>query len=97
MKSILITYNQALTEKIEYMFNTLEIRGYTRFDEVKGRGSVDGEPKMGTHTWPEINNAIITVVDDEKVSAILEKISTLNEINTDLGIRAFVWNIEQSV
>ena len=30
------------------------------------KGSVSGDPHMGSHTWPEINNSIITIADDDK-------------------------------
>ncbi len=29
MKAVLITYNQALTEKVEYMLDFLNIKGFT--------------------------------------------------------------------
>lgn len=97
MKSVFITYNQAFTERVEYMLDRLEISGFTQWTEVKGRGSETGIPHMGTHTWPEINNALITIVDDDKVDILLEKIQKLNAINEEVGIRAFVWNVERSI
>ena len=53
MKAIFIVYNQAQTEKVEYLFAKLDIRGFTRWTDLTGRGSVDGPPHMNTHTWPE--------------------------------------------
>lgn len=97
MKSVFITYNQAFTERVEYMLDRLQIKGFTQWVDVKGRGSVSGDPHMGTHTWPEINNAIIAIVDDEKVEVLLEKVQKLNAINEEVGIRAFVWHIERTV
>ncbi|MCF8362139.1 MAG: hypothetical protein K9G70_05900 [Prolixibacteraceae bacterium] len=97
MKSVFITYNQAFTERVEYMLDRLEINGFTQWTEVKGRGSETGIPHMGTHTWPEINNALITIIDDDKVDILLEKVQKLNAVNEEVGIRAFVWNIERSV
>ena len=97
MKSVLIVYNQALTEKIEFMLDRLDIRGFSKWQEVLGRGSVDGDPRMGTHTWPEINSATMAVVEDEKVDELLEKVQKLNALNEEVGIRAFVWDIIKSV
>lgn len=97
MKSVFITYNQAFTERVEYMLDRLKIKGYTQWVDVKGRGSVTGDPHMGTHTWPEINNALITIIEDEKVDELLEKVEKLNSVNEEVGIRAFVWNIERMV
>ena len=97
MKSVLIVYNQALTEKIEFMLDKLGIRGFSKWQEVLGRGSVNGDPRMGTHTWPEINSATMAVVEDEKVDELLEKVQKLNAVNEEVGIRAFVWDIIKSV
>ncbi len=93
----MIIFNQANTERVEYMLDRLGIRGFTWWENVKGRGSETGEPRMGTHTWPEMNSAAMTVIPDDKVQILLEKIRKLDEINKEVGVRAFVWNIEQSV
>lgn len=97
MKSVFIAYNQAFTERVEYMLDRLEIRGFTQWNDVAGRGSVNGDPHMGTHTWPEINNALMCIIEDEKVDILLEKVQKLNQVNEEVGIRAFVWNVERSV
>lgn len=97
MRSIFIVYNQAHTEKIEYMLDKLNISGYTQWTNMKGRGTETGQPHMGTHTWPEINSATLIIVEDEIVETVLESIKSLDEINKDVGIRAFVWDIVQTV
>jgi nitrogen regulatory protein PII len=96
MKAIFIIFNQANTERIEDILDNLNIRGYSWFETVKGRGSDTGEPRMGTHTWPEMNSAVIAVIPDEKVKEVLENVHTVDEINKEVGIRAFVWNITES-
>lgn len=94
MKTVFIIYNQAQTEKVEYLFDKLDIRGFTRWTDLTGRGSVDGAPHMNTHTWPEQNTARMAVVEDEQVEVILDGVKRLDEENPDVGIRAFVWNVE---
>ena len=94
MKAVFIVYNQAQTEKVEYLFEKLKIRGFTRWTDLTGRGSVDGPPHMNTHTWPEQNTARLAVVEDDKVDFILDGVKRLDEENKDVGIRAFVWNID---
>ena len=95
MKSVFIAYNQAHTEKVEFIFDRLKIKGYTQWDNVSGRGSETGEPRLGTHTWPEQNSAILSIVEDERVAELLDAVKKLDDINKEVGIRAFVWNIEQ--
>lgn len=97
MKAIMIIYNQAHSERVEYILDTFGINGFTRWENVQGRGTNTGEPRMNTHTWPENNTSTLTIVDDNKVQLILDKIKKLDSINEEVGIRAFVWNIEQTV
>ena len=96
MKAVFIIFNQASTEKVEEVFDLSGIRGYTWWENVKGRGSETGEPRMGTHTWPEMNSAAFTIIPDEKVKDLLESVRKIDEINKEVGIRAFVWDISQS-
>ena len=93
MKAVFIVYNQAQTEKVEYLFEKLKIRGFTRWTELTGRGSVDGPPHMNTHTWPEQNTARLAVMEDDTVEAVLDGVRRLDEENKDVGIRAFVWDV----
>ena len=97
MKSVFIVFNQANTERVEYMLDTLKINGFTFFEQVQGRGTNGGEPRRGTHTWPEMNSAVMTVVEDEQVPELLSVIKRLDKRNPQVGVRAFVWNIEQTV
>jgi nitrogen regulatory protein PII len=97
MKAVMIVFNQANTERVEFMLDKLEIRGFTWFSSVKGRGSETGEPRMGTHTWPEMNEAALCIVPDEKVDILLEKVKKLDEVNLEVGVRAFVWDVIRTV
>ena len=97
MKSVFIVFNQANTERVEYMLDELKVKGFTFFEQVQGRGSNGGEPRRGTHTWPEMNSAIMAVVEDDQVAELLLTVKKLDNRNKEVGVRAFVWNIEQTV
>ncbi|MBQ9522237.1 MAG: hypothetical protein IJR74_00255 [Paludibacteraceae bacterium] len=97
MQAVMIVFNQANTERVEYMLDELEVRGFTFFEEVQGRGSVNGEPRRGTHAWPEMNSAVICVVKDEKVPVLLETVQKLDARNPEVGVKAFSWTINQMV
>ena len=97
MKAVFIVFNQSNTERVEYMLEQLAIRGFTFFEQVQGQGTKSGEPRRGTHTWPEMNSAIISVVEEDKVDIILKTVRKLDQRNKEIGVRAFVWNIEQTV
>jgi nitrogen regulatory protein PII len=97
MKAIMIIYNQAHTERIEYLMDKLGIKGYTLWENVQGRGSHTGVPHLGTHAWPEINKSVLTIVENDIVDDVLATVSKINSINEEVGIRAFVWDVEKSI
>ena len=97
MKSVMIIFNQANTERVEYMLDMLGIRGFTFFEQVQGRGTNGGEPRRGTHAWPEMNSAVITVVQDEQEAPLLEAVQKLDLRNPEIGVKAFTWKIDQMV
>ena len=97
MKAVMIIYNQAHTERVEYLLDKLGVKGYSLWENVQGRGSSTGVPHLGTHAWPEINKSVLAVVEDDAVDEILSTVKKIDSINKDVGIRAFVWNVEKSV
>ncbi len=97
MKAIFISYNQALTDRINDMLDRLEVRGFTRWDTTYGRGSFDGEPHYGTHAWPSMNTSVLAIVEDEKVEPVLESLRKIDAVTKQQGSRAFVWNVEQAM
>lgn len=94
MKAVFISYNQAYNEEIVEVLEACGQRGFTRWEEIQGKGGFNGQPRFGSHAWPEQNHAILAVVKDEKVEPILEELRGKDEASPDLGLRAFVWNIE---
>lgn len=97
MKAIFIAYNQAYNEEIVDILKANGQRGYTRWVDVEGKGSFNGFPRFGNHAYPELNHAIMLMTKDEKVSGILADLKAKDEQSPQLGIRAFVWNIEECI
>ncbi len=97
MQAVMITFDQAHHSAVVDLLNHLSCRGYTSFGEVTGRGSVKGDPHLGSHAWPAMGGAILTVVEDEKVSPLLERLHELDLSKPLLGLRAFVWPVTASV
>lgn len=95
MKAVFIVYNQAYGDEIVAMVEGLGQRGFTRFDGVGGRGSVDGIPHLDSHAWPEYNDALLLMVEDSTVAPLLQALRDKDDQTPDLGIRAFSWNLEQ--
>lgn len=97
MKAVFIAYDQAHHEAIIDILDRLSCRGFTAFGNVQGRGSVKGEPHYGTHAWPSLASALITFVEDSRLDSLLKRLKDLDESKPLLGLRAFTWQIEQSM
>jgi hypothetical protein len=97
MKSVFIAYDQALHDLVLGALNSSLCRGFTLFPRVEGRGSVTGDPHLGSHAWPSVNNAMLCICDDERVDPLLERLKKIDLDNPLLGLRAFVWTVERTI
>lgn len=97
MKSIFIAFDQAYYDQILSVLRGNNVRGYTSWQEVQGKGSRTGDPHLGTQAWPTLNSAMITVVEDDRVKNILKDLKALDLTSEMMGLRAFVWNVEEMI
>ncbi len=97
MKAVFIVYNQALSERVSELLDKTNARGFTQWQDVKGRGTQTGEPHMGTHTWPAMNSAVLCMTDTDTAQKIVEGVKRINEKASMQGIRAFLWDAEVGV
>ena len=97
MKAIFIVYNQAYNQEIVELLEQCGQRGYTVWEEIGGRGSVDGEPHLGNHAWPTQNPAVLTAVDDANATRIMDRLRATDRDNPKLGLRAYVLPVEEAL
>ncbi|MBQ0029767.1 MAG: hypothetical protein KBT32_04950 [Bacteroidales bacterium] len=97
MKSVFITFDEAHYEKITDVLEDNDCHGYSYWEHLMGQGTNGGEPHFGSHAWPSMNSGIIAIVEDEKVDNLLEDLKEIDENRPQLGLRAFVWNIEKCI
>lgn len=93
----MIILDQAHYSQIIDDLSKLNIRGFTSWREVFGRGSKTGEPHYGSHAWPSVNNAVLAVVEDHRVAPLMDYLRKLDKEYENLGLRAFVWNVEDMI
>ena len=79
MQAIFIAYDQAHHEAILDLLERNSCRGFTSFGEVQGRGSHKGEPHYGSHAWPSLGGAILTMVEDSRLDSVLKKLKELED------------------
>ena len=97
MKAIFVVYNQAYNQEIVDLLEHLGQRGYTVWQEIGGRGSVDGEPHLGNHAWPTQNHALLSVMEDALASQVMQALRETDRANKGLGLRAYVLPVEESL
>ncbi|MDE6754165.1 MAG: hypothetical protein K2J82_06100 [Muribaculaceae bacterium] len=97
MQAIFISYDQAHHQAIIDILDRCSCRGFTAFGNVQGRGSYKGEPHYGSHAWPSLAQAMLTFVEDDKVENLLARLKALDLEKPRLGLRAFVWTINQTI
>ncbi len=97
MKAIFIAYDKAHHEQVLEVLNSCQCKGYTAFGTVQGRGSHGGEPHLGTHAWPSLAEAMLTMVEDSRVESLLARLRAVDQAKPRLGLRAFVWPIEATI
>ena len=90
----MIMLDQAHYDLIVEELGSLNIGGFPSWKGVYGKGSKNGIPHYGSHAWPSVNNAILTMVEDDRVPRLLERLKEIDEESPNLGLRAFVWDIE---
>lgn len=97
MKAVFMACNQSMYDAVMDIMNDMELRGFTGWEELIGRGSKDGEPHLGSHAWPTMNSALISVMEDDKAAEFLKRLKQLDEDNGKQGLRAFAWSVTDSI
>ena len=95
MKAVFISFNQAYYEMIISILDHNNVRGFTYWENVQGRGSRNGEPHYGNHAWPAMNSAILTITDEIHADILLNLLSRLDKQTEALGLRVFTWDIDK--
>ena len=97
MKAVFMACNQSMYDAVMDIMNDMGLRGFTGWEELIGRGSKDGEPHLGSHAWPTMNSALISVMEDDKAAEFLKRLKQLDEDNDKQGLRAFAWSVTDSI
>ena len=96
MKMLFIVYSRESDDAIITALKRSGMQGYTKVKDVYGEGG-ETEPKLGSHIWPGINNALFVVVEDEGVKKGLDLVRQLKKDHPRTGLKAFVLPLEESV
>lgn len=87
MELMFIVYSNAIDDEITSIIK-MHSSGYTRFSGIEGEGS--GEPHLGSHIWPGVNNCIMTAADKAVCKKIKAELGIIKEKFRGVGIHAFI-------
>ena len=97
MKAVFVVYNQAYNQEIVNTLEELGQRGYTVWEEIGGRGTLDGEPHLGNHAWPTQNHALVSMMEDSLAGKVMDALRNLDAANSKLGLRAYILPVEEAL
>lgn len=89
MKLLFIIYEVDFDDEVMEMLNSLEIKGFTKWDRVLGKGK-NSEPRLDDPVWPGFNCAIAAVISNEHHEKILESLTKFSLQHDGKGFKVFV-------
>ena len=97
MKAVFVVCNQSMFDAVQDIMNDMGLRGFTGWEELMGCGSRDGEPHLGSHAWPTMNSALISVMEDAQAAEYMQRLKQLDVENDQQGLRAFAWPVSDMI
>ena len=95
MKLVMICYNEAMDDEITELLQQADVKGYTKWTKVLGKGQTS-EPHLLSHIWPKANNVIAIAVEEDVAKIILEKVRDMKAKAGTVGLKAFMWEIDDT-
>ena len=97
MKAVFVVCNQSMFDSVQDIMKDMGLRGFTGWEELMGCGSRDGEPHLGSHAWPTMNSALISVMEDAQAAEYMQRLKQLDVDNDQQGLRAFAWPVSDMI
>ena len=97
MKAVFVVCNQSMFDAVQDIMKDMGLRGFTGWEELMGCGSRDGEPHLGSHAWPTMNSALISVMEDAQAAEYMQRLKQLDVDNDQQGLRAFAWPVSDMI
>ena len=83
-----LAYNVALETDVEELMDALQIKAYTRWDEVKGNGH--SGPHLNDEVWPAVNSVYMFVASTELEGPLSERVLNMRAQYPGEGVKLIV-------
>jgi hypothetical protein len=95
MKAVLIMHNVAIDEQVNEILVSIGVDCYTKFTNTLGKGQLS-EPHLDTDVWPAVNNGTFVVTDEANAKKIMENVRQMRKKLGSEGLKAFMWEIDDT-
>lgn len=96
MKMVMISYNEAIDAEVMEILEKSGAKNYSKVLATFGRGTTSGI-HLGNDIWPGRNNILYIACEQIQARQLLLYVEELHKGNIGKeGIKAFIWDIEES-
>ncbi|MCK5879985.1 MAG: hypothetical protein KAH24_09395 [Holophagae bacterium] len=85
---LIVVYNDILDNAVREFLDEMDVSGFTELDGVKGKGHQTGY-HLGTPVYPDLNNMLLIIEDDEKLNELVKRLKSMNEEFPEEGLKMF--------
>ncbi len=93
-RMLIVVYNNIFDNAIYDILDKMNVCGFTEINDVKGRGCQTGF-HLGTPVYPDLNNMLFIIEEDEKIRELAGKLKAMNEEFPEEGIKLFTVPVEE--
>jgi hypothetical protein len=92
---VMICYNEAMDMEVIEVLEHCALKNYTKINNTFGKGATSGT-HLGNDTWPGKNNILYIACEEKDAKQLLCCVKELRNQLGHEGIKAFVWNLEET-
>lgn len=93
-RMLIVVYNDILGNAVRELLDEMDVSGFTELDDVKGKGHQTGY-HLGTPVYPDLNNMLFIIEDDEKLNELIKRLKSMNEEFPEEGLKVFTVPVEE--
>lgn len=95
MKMVMIAYNEAVDMEVMEVLEHCGLKNYTKIMAAYGKGTTSGT-HLGNDIWPGRNNILYVACSEKEAEELISCVKELRKKLGKEGIKAFVWNLEDT-
>jgi hypothetical protein len=95
VKMVMISYNEAMDSEVVEALANCGVKNYTKIAGAFGKGEASGI-HLGNDIWPGRNNVLYVACSMDEAQKIFSCVKELRKKFGREGIKAFLWELEDT-